>query len=144
MTTVEENWHTSGDSDIIITEMWLPGLSVPILQVTFAASDGLLWMLYIAEQSALIVRWTGLQCWLSNTRPTIIDVCTTLCTTSFSYTCCCSCVCRFCISIKGGTGGGGWGHPQGAVYMVAIGLAVKGAWLAPGGPILTQATWTGL
>ena len=33
--------------------------------------------------------------------------------------------------------GGGWGHPQGAVHMAA---AVRGSWLAPGGPILGLAT----
>ena len=29
----------------------------------------------------------------------------------------------------GETGGGGWGHPQGAVHMVAAGLALKRPWL---------------
>ena len=29
---------------------------------------------------------------------------------------------RFCISRKGGTEGGGWGEPQGAVHMVAARL----------------------
>ena len=28
--------------------------------------------------------------------------------------------CGFCISRKGGAGGGGWDHPQGAVHMVAV------------------------
>ena len=27
---------------------------------------------------------------------------------------------RFCVSRKGGTGGGEWGHPQGAVHMAAL------------------------
>ena len=29
---------------------------------------------------------------------------------------------RFCVSRKGGTEGGGWGQPQGAVHMVAARL----------------------
>ena len=32
---------------------------------------------------------------------------------------------RFCVSRKGGTGGGGWGHPQGAVRMAAVRLGCK-------------------
>ena len=28
----------------------------------------------------------------------------------------------FCVSRKGGTGGGGWGHPQGDVHMVSARL----------------------
>ena len=44
---------------------------------------------------------------------------------------------RFCVSRKGGTGGGGWGHPQGAMHMVAA--DVTGPWLALGGPILALA-----
>ena len=32
---------------------------------------------------------------------------------------------RFCISRKGGTGGGGWGHLQGAVHKVAARLCYK-------------------
>ena len=31
----------------------------------------------------------------------------------------------FCVSRKGGTGGGGWGHPQGAVHMAAARLGCK-------------------
>ena len=36
------------------------------------------------------------------------------------------------MSRKGGTGGGGWGHQQGAVHMAAarLGLTVKGPWVA--------------
>ena len=34
---------------------------------------------------------------------------------------------RFCVSRKGGTGGGGWGHPQGAVHMAAARLGCKRA-----------------
>ena len=41
---------------------------------------------------------------------------------------------RFCVSRKGGTGGGGW----------LLGLAVKVLWLGPGGPIPALAAWTGL
>ena len=37
----------------------------------------------------------------------------------------CTLVRRFCISRKGGTGGGGWGHPQGAVHMAAARLGCK-------------------
>ena len=40
------------------------------------------------------------------------------------------------MSRKGGTGGGGWGHPQGDMYTVA---AVKAPWFALGGPILDLA-----
>ena len=32
---------------------------------------------------------------------------------------------RFCMSLKGGTGGGGWVHPQGANSMVASGLSYR-------------------
>ena len=32
---------------------------------------------------------------------------------------------RFCVSRKGGTGGGRWGHPQGAVHMAAARLGCK-------------------
>ena len=32
---------------------------------------------------------------------------------------------RFCVSRKGGTGGGGWGHPQGAMYMMIVRLGCK-------------------
>ena len=41
---------------------------------------------------------------------------------------------RFCVSRKGGTGGGRWGHPQGARHMVAA--DVTGPLLALGGLIL--------
>ena len=34
---------------------------------------------------------------------------------------------RFCISRKGGTRGGGWGHPQGDMHMVAAGLGCESA-----------------
>ena len=41
---------------------------------------------------------------------------------------------RFCVSRKGGTGGGGWGHPQGDMHMVATRLGcshlVGGSFLA--------------
>ena len=33
----------------------------------------------------------------------------------------------FCVSRKGGTGGGGWGHPQGDMHMVAAGLGCESA-----------------
>ena len=32
---------------------------------------------------------------------------------------------RFCINRKGGTGGGGWGYPQGAMHMVAVRLGCE-------------------
>ena len=38
----------------------------------------------------------------------------------------------FCVSRKGGTGGGGWGHPQGAVHMVAARLGVEKAMVGSG------------
>ena len=47
-------------------------------------------------------------------------------------------------SAEGETGGGGWGHPQGAVHMVAAGLALKRPWLVPGGPPPALTTWIGL
>ena len=34
---------------------------------------------------------------------------------------------RFCVSRKGGTGGGGWGHPQGGMHMVAARLGCQSA-----------------
>ena len=37
----------------------------------------------------------------------------------------CALACRFCVSRKGGTGGSGWGHPQGAVQMAAARLGCK-------------------
>ena len=37
------------------------------------------------------------------------------------------CLCKFCVSRKGGTGGGGWGHPQDAVHTVAARLGCKRA-----------------
>ena len=33
----------------------------------------------------------------------------------------------FCVSRKGGTGGGGWVHPQGGMHMVAAGLGCESA-----------------
>ena len=41
----------------------------------------------------------------------------------------------FCVNRKGGTGGDGWGHPQGDIHMVAVVVGVRKAWLALGGPI---------
>ena len=43
----------------------------------------------------------------------------------------------FCISRKGGTEGGGWGHPQGAVYMAAARLG-RGPWLVSTGWAISQ------
>ena len=37
----------------------------------------------------------------------------------------CVLVHRFCVSRKGGTGGGRWGHLQGAVHMAAVRLGCK-------------------
>ena len=37
----------------------------------------------------------------------------------------CMLVRRFCVSRKGGTGGGGWGHPHGAVHMAAARLGFQ-------------------
>ena len=48
----------------------------------------------------------------------------------------------FCVSRKGGTGGGGWDHPQGDMHMVAARLGCQSTGL--GGPILALAAWTGL
>ena len=41
-------------------------------------------------------------------------------------------LCGFCISRKGGTGGGGWGHMQGAVHMVAARFGCEGAMVGSG------------
>jgi len=41
-------------------------------------------------------------------------------------------VCGFCISRKGGTGGGGWGHPQGAMHVVAARLGFERAMVGTG------------
>ena len=52
---------------------------------------------------------------------------------------------RFCVSTKGGTGEGGWGHPQGDMHTWWLqGLTVKGPWLGPGGPPLALTAWTSL
>ena len=42
----------------------------------------------------------------------------------------------FCVSRKGGTGGGGWSHLQGDLHMLAVVAVWKMPWLALGGPIL--------
>ena len=39
---------------------------------------------------------------------------------------------RFCVSRKGGTGGGGWGHPQGGMHMVAARLGCQSAMVGTG------------
>ena len=44
----------------------------------------------------------------------------------------CVLACWFCISRKGGRGGGGWGHPQGAVHMVAARLGFEKAMVGTG------------
>ena len=44
----------------------------------------------------------------------------------------CALACRFYVSRKGGTGRGGWGHPQGAVHMAAAGLGCKRAMVGTG------------
>ena len=50
----------------------------------------------------------------------------------------------FYISRKGGKGGGGWGHPQGDMHMVAARLGCQSAMVGTGWPILALAAWTGL
>ena len=56
----------------------------------------------------------------------------------------------FCVSRKGGTGDGGWGHPQGEMHMVAAKHGCQGTmvedlpWLGPYVQILTLAVWTGI
>ena len=44
---------------------------------------------------------------------------------------------RFCVSRKGGTGGGGWVHLKGANSMAASGLILEATWLALEGPFLS-------
>ena len=39
----------------------------------------------------------------------------------------CALACGFCVSRKGGTGGGRWGHPQGDMHMVAARLGYQSA-----------------
>ena len=39
----------------------------------------------------------------------------------------CVLACRFCVSRKGETEGGGWGHPQGAMHIAAARLGCKRA-----------------
>ena len=39
---------------------------------------------------------------------------------------------RFCVSRKSGTGGGGWGHPQGAVHVLAARLGCERAMAGTG------------
>ena len=56
--------------------------------------------------------------------------------------CLCVLARRLCGSRKGETGGGGWGHLQGDMQMVAARLASEEPWLGLGGPPL--AAWTGL
>ena len=56
----------------------------------------------------------------------------------------CTLVCGFCVSRKGGTGKGGWGHPQGDMHMVAARLGCEGPWLGLGGPPPTLTVWVGL
>ena len=44
---------------------------------------------------------------------------------------------RFCVSGKGGTGGGGWVHPKGANSVAAhLGSSLKMTWLALEEPFL--------
>ena len=50
----------------------------------------------------------------------------------------------FCVSRKGGTGGGRWGHPQGDLHMLALWLSVEMPWLVLGGPILALFAQIGL
>ena len=38
----------------------------------------------------------------------------------------------FCVNRKGGTGGGGWGHPQGDMHMVAARLGCQSAMVGTG------------
>ena len=39
----------------------------------------------------------------------------------------CACLGEICISRKGGTGGGGWSHPQGDMHMVVARLGFEGS-----------------
>ena len=48
------------------------------------------------------------------------------------------------VSRKGGTGEGGWGHPQGNMCMVAVVAGCRMPWLALGGLILTLVAQMGL
>ena len=44
---------------------------------------------------------------------------------------------RFCVSRKGGTGGGGWVQLKGANSMAVLGFACRKALLGTGGPFLS-------
>ena len=46
--------------------------------------------------------------------------------------CLCALAHRFCVSSKGGTGGGGWGHPQGDMHMVTARLGCKSTMVGTG------------
>ena len=56
----------------------------------------------------------------------------------------CALAYRFWVSRKGGTGGGGWGHPQGDMHMAAARLGCQSTMVVTGWPILALAAWTGL
>ena len=56
----------------------------------------------------------------------------------------CTLVHGFCVSRKGGTGGGGWGHCRLTCTWWLLGLALKGPWLVLGGLLPTLTAWTGL
>jgi len=44
---------------------------------------------------------------------------------------------RFCVSRKGGTGGGGWVHPKVQTALPCLGSSLEATWLALGGPFLS-------
>ena len=48
------------------------------------------------------------------------------------------------MSRKGGTGGGGWGHPQGDLHMVVAKLGCKSTMVGTGWANFALAAWTGL
>jgi len=49
---------------------------------------------------------------------------------------------RFCVSRKGGTGGGGWVHPKGANSMAASGLYKQLVWHQEGHFYLFWHKWS--
>ena len=56
----------------------------------------------------------------------------------------CALACWFCVSRMGGTGGGGWGHPQGDLHMLAVVAVCRNVLVGTGSPILALFAQIGL
>ena len=64
-------------------------------------------------------------------KPYIALLVTSYCTLHRKDSLCVLCT-QFCVSRKGGTGGGGWAHPQGDMHMVATRLGCQSAMVGTG------------